>query len=61
MAIHLRAVDGFVAAGRPASSLRQATSVIRIANINPAVGSLLLEMAFKTEGRVSFRQHSLID
>ena len=58
---HVGAVRFFVAAGRPARSLRQETGVIDIANKNPARFSLLLEMAIQTQRRVSRVEHALVD
>jgi hypothetical protein len=43
-------VDGFVTAGGPAGSLREAIGVIRISNKNSTVDLLLLEVAFQAEG-----------
>lgn len=50
-----------MAAGRPASALRQPVGVVGIANENSAVGLLFLEMALQTQGRIALSQHSLID
>jgi len=44
MRIHLRAVDRFMTARRPACSLRQPGGVVRIADKNSTRDRLLLEM-----------------
>ena len=61
MPVHLRPVNSFMTAGGPACSLRQTTGVIRIANENAAVHSLLLEMAFQAKGGVSGGQQAWIN
>jgi hypothetical protein len=60
MIVNLRPVNSFVTPGRPARALRQARSVIRITDENPAVDLLLLKMALKAKCRVPSDQHSLI-
>src|SRR5215471_6462585 len=53
--VHLRAMDGFMAAGRPAGTLRQTSGVIGIADVNPAAGLLFLEVALQAEDCASLR------
>src|ERR1043166_3975365 len=49
MLVHLRAVDRFVAASRPAGALLDPARVIAIADENLAVAGLLLEMALEAK------------
>ena len=60
-AAHLRAVNLFVTAGRPAGPPLQKTGVIYVCDKNLAGDGLLLEVTLQTEGLVSFVQHALID
>ena len=60
MLVHLRTVNRFMAAGRPAGALLQPARVIVIANENLAVRRLLLEMAFQAEIGVALREQFLI-
>jgi len=59
--VHLRAVNGFVAARRPTRALRQEIIVIDISNKNMSGDLLLLEMAFQAERLVAFGKQSLVD
>jgi hypothetical protein len=60
MAVDLRPVNGFVAASRPARSLRQPVGMVAVADENAPVAGLLLEMAFQAKVRVALGQHPLV-
>ena len=60
MRVHLRTVNRFVAAGRPAGALLQARRVIAVPDENLAVGGLLLEMALQAESGVALSKQSLV-
>jgi len=60
MAVHLRAMHGFMTAGRPAGALRQTIGVIGIADENPAARFLFLEVALQTEGGIALVQQSRV-
>jgi len=50
-----------MAARGPTRALLQKARVIDVSDENVSGGFLLLEMAFYTERRVAFIQHSLVD
>ena len=58
---HIRPVRFFMAASRPASSLRQEVGVVDVSDKNMARLFLFLEMAFQAKRCVAFVQQSLVD
>lgn len=61
MLIDLRAVNRFVATGRPTGALLEKTGMVDISNEKCPGGRLLLEMALQTERLVPLVQHPLIN
>ena len=61
MRVDLRAVDRFVAAGRPARALLEASGVIAIADEDFPVGGLLLEVTLEAEIGVALDEQLLVD
>ena len=57
----MRAVDGLMAASRPAGAPGQSSGMILAADQNLSGRGLLLEVALQTETGVSLREHPLID